>query len=397
MFLDNIYNGYLYNNDFDIDTPFFGKSHINYNNYNDLSNTTNFIPCSSNKVPKNSFYNNNYEDKEEPFSDSFKKIFINELYNSFNKELEEKNNEYLYKQKTFNIPQNKINFRRIEDNIINYKIELTNDIFIKDNILFERNIKYNNNLHSKKKSRYFFISIKTIQINTTNNNNYSIEHIDSIYIKNNNLEQINNNIIINIDLSKRAKRIIKNKKNMGRKKKDNIKFNKKVLQSNIHDKYKPDNIRIRYKRCFFKYLIKMINNRISKSPKLNKKGKIKKLKSSIMTNTKKDKTLLMLNLTAREYLSLDIHNKLLIEYIYIKNEISLIEILDKTIRELMIIFCSDLNKYEEYKDFKRLQYHIDNELITKFHEDKEYIALFIDQAIKFEEKYKKLDGRYENG
>ena len=169
---------------------------------------------------------------------------------------------------------------------------------------------------------------------------------------------------------------------MGRNKKD-------INQKFKHNKFTPDNIRLRYKRCFFKYLIETINNRINKCPKLKKIGTIKKLNSCTIKKTKKNGTLSMLNLTVKEYLSLNITSRCK------KLSKDVIEILDKTIRELMIIFCSDPDKFEEFKDFKRLKYHIDNELREKKHENDRYIALFEDQAKHFEKNYKKLNGRNE--
>ena len=408
MFCENIYNYYLYNN-FDIDNnnTYIIKSPINENFYNDDKNTIGFIQRSTtNENSKNSFdINNDNEDEDENESlyEVFKKIYLNKSSHLSNKELNGSKFDCFYERRTTNIPTHEKTLINKEDNFINYTKESGNNLYIKNNNLIEENINNNSNDCLEQKNKIIFISNNKInKTSITNNNNYITESIYSTHIKkNNDLKETNNNVINNIDLSIKNKKIINNTKNMGRKK-DNKNCNKKYK----HNKYIPDNIRLRYKSCFFKYLIKLINNRISKCPKLKKRGTIKQLSSSIITNTKKDKTLLMLNSTAKEYLSLVItskykklpkdHNKKLIEYIYKIKEISLIEILDKTIRELMTIFCSDYNKYEEFKDFKRLQYHIDNELIAKHHEDEEYIALFKDQAINFEEKYKELDGRYEN-
>ena len=408
MFCENIYNYYLYNN-FDIDNnnTYIIKSPINENFYNDDKNTIGFIQRSTtNENSKNSFdINNDIEDEDENESlyEVFKKIYLNKNFHLSNKELNGSKFDCFYERRTTDIPTHEKTLINKEDNFINNTKESGNNLYIKNNNLIEENINNNSNNCLEQKNKIIFISNNKInKANITNNNNYITESIYSTHIKkNNDLKETNNNVINNIDLSIKNKKIINNTKNMGRKK-DNKNCNKKYK----HNKYIPDNIRLRYKRCFFKYLIKLINNRISKCPKLKKRGTIIKLSSSIITNTKKDKTLLMLDSTAKEYLSLDIssknkklpkdHNKKLIEYIYKINEISLIEILDKTIRELMTIFCSDYNKYEEFKDFKRLQYHIDNELIAKHHEDEEYIDLFKDQAINFEEKYKELDGRYEN-
>jgi hypothetical protein len=381
MFCENIYNYYLYNN-FDIDNnnTYIIKSPINENFYNDDRNTIGFIQRSTtNENSKNSFdINNDNEDEDENESlyEVFKEIYLNKNSHLSNKELNGSKFDCFYERRTTDIPTHEKTLINKEDNFINYTKESANNLYIKNNNLIEENINNNSNDCLEQKNKIIFISNnKMNKANITNNKDYITENIYSTNIKKNNeLKETNNNVINNIDLSIKNKKIINNTKNMGRKK-DNKNCNKKYK----HNKYIPDNIRLRYKRCFFKYLIKLINNRISKCPKLKKRGTIKKLSSNIITNTKKDKTFLMLNSKAKEYLSLGIsskykklpkdHNKKLIEYIYKIKEISLIEILDKTIRELMTIFCSDYNEYEEFKDFKRLQYHIDNELITKHHED----------------------------
>ena len=375
MFCENIYNYYLYNN-FDIDNnnTYIIKSPINENFYNDDKNTIGFIQRSTtNENSKNSFdINNDNEDEDENESlyEVFKEIYLNKNSYLSNKELNDSKFDCFYERRTTNIPTHEKTLINKEDNFINYTKESGNNLYIKNNNLIEENINNNSNNCLEPKNKIIFISNnKMNKANITKNKDYITENIYSTNIKKNNeLKETNNNVINNIDLSIKNKKIINNTKNMGRKK-DNKNCNKKYK----HNKYIPDNIRLRYKRCFFKYLIKLINNRISKCPKLKKRGTIKKLSSNIITNTKKDKTFLMLNSTAKEYLSLGIsskykklpkdHNKKLIEYIYKINEISLNEILDKTIRELMTIFCSDYNKYEEFKDFKRLQYHIDNVLI----------------------------------
>ena len=56
----------------------------------------------------------------------------------------------------------------------------------------------------------------------------------------------------------------------------------------VNDKYRPDNIRLRYKRGFLSCLIDLLNFLIDLSPKLKNKGKIQKLDDSIALNTKKE-------------------------------------------------------------------------------------------------------------
>lgn len=193
-----------------------------------------------------------------------------------------------------------------------------------------------------------------------------------------------------------------NSKNMGRKIKEKTLIENNI---NVHDKTKEDNIRLKFKRIFFKYLIESINYEIAKNPKLKKQGKIMKLDSRIIKNSKKDHILAMLDLSAAEYLSNDIskknkklpkeHNKKLIQFIYDINETNIIKILEKSIRELIKIFCSG-NDEENIFKFKRLQYYIDNILIAEKHENENYILKFKEQAINYEEKYKELHGRKEN-
>jgi hypothetical protein len=200
---------------------------------------------------------------------------------------------------------------------------------------------------------------------------------------------------------KEKKRAIYNKQNMGRKKKEE----KEVGENKtVNDKYRPDNIRLRYKRGFLSCLIDFSNFLIGLSPKLKNKGKIKKLDNNIVLNTKKEHILAMLNTPAKIYLSKNInkkskklskdHNEQLIKYIYEVNEIKVTKVLDKNMGELMNIFCKNIIIYDNYNYFT-LQYYIDNVLKKKMNENELYISKFIYQALNYEEIYKKLDGRSE--
>ena len=200
---------------------------------------------------------------------------------------------------------------------------------------------------------------------------------------------------------KEKKRTIYNKQNMGRKKKEE----KEVGENKtVNNKYRPDNIRLRYKRGFLSCLIDFSNFLIGLSPKLKNKGKIKKLDNNIVLNTKKEHILAMLNTPAKIYLSKNIHkkskklskdhNEQLIKYIYEVNEIKVTKVLDKNMGELMNIFCKNIIIYDNYNYFT-LQYYIDNVLKKKMNENELYISKFIYQALNYEEIYKKLDGRSE--
>ena len=194
-----------------------------------------------------------------------------------------------------------------------------------------------------------------------------------------------------------------NTKNMGRKKKgDNLNYD--IENKKIHNKMKPDNMRLKFKRGFIIFLIDFINKLINGSSKL--KRKIKKLKSIFVNTIKKDLNLKMLDLTACEFLSREIcekckkidkdHNKKVINYIYSVNDTNIIEVLNKSIRELMIIFCSDKKEDNIFKYFKRLNNYVQDILIGKKNENELYITEFIHHAKNFEEEYKKIDGRKEN-
>ena len=188
-----------------------------------------------------------------------------------------------------------------------------------------------------------------------------------------------------------------NNKKLGRKRKgeDFIENNEKS-----HTKDSEDNIRIKYKRYFFDFLIDWINYEIGKSPKLRKIGKIVKLNSEIMKNNSKAHILKMLDLSAAEYLSNDIsskyttlkidHNKTLIQLIYNLKEEKITEILDKSIRELMKIFCNDSIQFTN-TNIKGLQDCIE-ELKSEFH-DENYIEKFKEEAENYEDRYKGLKGR----
>ena len=121
---------------------------------------------------------------------------------------------------------------------------------------------------------------------------------------------------------------------------------------------------------------------------------------------KKQHILQFFDSTAKEYLSQEIsekckrykkdNNKTLIKYIYDINEEILINVLDKTNRELWKIFCSDKKKEDNiFQHFDRLSDYIKNDLVKEKNTD-EYIKKFIYQANNFEEEFKKKQQRNQN-
>lgn len=256
------------------------------------------------------------------------------------------------------------------------------------------------------------ISNNKILINKILNNDLTTNKLE---VNNNFIKEekystiITNDITPKLKIEYNANELDKNKerhyntKSMGRKK--GSENNGNIENFSIHDKFKEDNMRIKFKRAFFNYLINFINILIGKSPKLKSIGKLQKLTLTIMNRNKKDYILKMLDLTAGEFLSQNNsqkqkniskdHNKNVIKSIYQLNEINVIKILNKTVRELMIIFCNDKKENDSYIHFKRLQDYIDNVLILKNHQNENYINKFKHQACNYEREYIKLDGRKE--
>ena len=254
------------------------------------------------------------------------------------------------------------------------------------------------------------ISNQDLQNTINDNNNTSLTED----IKNNDINTdenvINNNITTNNEDNllltikiKKEKRKFKSTRNMGRKKKGNSipgNYGKK-----INNKFRPNNMRVKNDRAFNDSLIDFINLLIGRSSKLKNMGRLKKLSSDIINVSKKSVLLGYLDQTAREYLSNEIsikfkkfpsdYNKLLIDHIYEVNETSITSILDRYIRELKLIFCSDGNQDGIFKDFKRLQNFIDNKLMTEDNANQEYIDAFRQQSLNYEEELKMVDGRME--
>ena len=187
------------------------------------------------------------------------------------------------------------------------------------------------------------------------------------------------------------------KKKLGRRKKGE-KYNN---EEKVHSKKDPDNMKIKFKKLFFKKLINCLNDKLSKSKNQKlKKLRFKKLNAEYTKDLKKDLNIEMLNLSASVVLSKDIadkykiikkdHNKKLIKLIYEENEQILITILDKTIRELIESFCSN-TKDDLILENYRLCDCIDD--ISKKEKDDDYITKFTNEAKNFETNLEKIFGR----
>ena len=192
-------------------------------------------------------------------------------------------------------------------------------------------------------------------------------------------------------------------KRLGRKKKNEA-YNGDIITDKVHTKKKPDNIRVKFKRLFFKNLIECLNDKLIKSnnPKLNSLS-FKKLNSGFMKSIKKDGMIKMFNSPVYKVLSQKIakkyktfhqksqsyYNKYLINLIYKEHEESLINILNKKTSELILDFCG-ITKDNILPEKYRLDDSIKGLSID---ESKDYIEKFKNEAQKFEDTFEKIYGR----
>lgn len=264
---------------------------------------------------------------------------------------------------------------------------------------YKNSIDNNNSIYFIKKSNLNKVVIPNEEKKDIN---FKIEK--EKFVKNNSKKSTSDNSLSDKVILKDNSNIIKNEKNknLGRKRKGEI-YN----ENEVHNKERPDNIRIKFKRLFFKNLILFINFLLDKSTNFKLKGKkFQKIDSAYINNMKKDKNLKMLDLPAVQILSKDIckkykryekdNNRKIIKIIYEENEISLIEVLNKKIRELMITFCSDNVEEGIFGNYKRLKNYVEELYINKNKEKESFIKKFIYEANNFEKELKKLDGRKEN-
>ena len=201
-----------------------------------------------------------------------------------------------------------------------------------------------------------------------------------------------------VKIQKKVKIFVK----MGRKRKGEIYDKEKV-----HNNESKDNIKIKFKRLFFKYLIKFLNDKLEKSKNLKLNSlSFKKINSGYIKSLKKSLNLEMLDSPASVVLSRDIakryknfdrdHNKKVIDLIYEENEESLMNILNESIRRLMEIFCNEKKEEGLFKEYKRLDECIKNFIkdLSENGKDKEdYFNKLKCEGVNFEEGLKRIFGR----
>ena len=108
----------------------------------------------------------------------------------------------------------------------------------------------------------------------------------------------------------------------------------------------------------------------------------------------------MLDSSAAQYLSNDIskknkklkndHNKKMVQLIYDLQEEKITKILDKSMRELYQIFCSDSIEFTNSKIIS-LKNYVDE--LKEKNNDESYISKFENEAIKYEFNFKAIKGK----
>ena len=244
----------------------------------------------------------------------------------------------------------------------------------------------------------------------------------SFELKSNNLS-INylksSNINENKDLKKIKKENLKNQKKIKfvvrNDEKDNKIFSikKKVKLGRIkrnsnkqgkHNKYYKDNIIRRFKVHLMNNIYDFINSSFKINEKFKKHKQIKfirKLSSYEIKLISKKDNIKWLNSSIKTVFSQKIstkistfhsdYNKKLIKSIYDdKKETKVINILDKTIREMWLIYINDIND-EFFSGFAKLKDDIIK--LRNMGETEYYINLFVDIAHKFEEIFENITPR----
>lgn len=213
-------------------------------------------------------------------------------------------------------------------------------------------------------------------------------------------EKANQKILFEKKINKGAIFEIKKvEKILGRKKKNIV-----YLREKMHTKKRKDNIITKIKKNLYNHSLKFVNLLISKSQNEEIRNiKLKKIENKIMSVSKKEENLQLLDLTLKQifsnklskkyiYLQKD-YNEITINKIFQKNEKDIIYALNKTLREILSIYCNDNDNIEDniFKDFKRLKDDIKD--FKKKKETESYINLYNSIAKEYETKLKKIYSR----
>ena len=235
-------------------------------------------------------------------------------------------------------------------------------------------------------SKAFTSNLKCLE-KTNNKNDFNVK------TKNNNCQKkMKSKKFVITKFYEKEKQIfsIQKKKKLGR-------IRKNLNKKGKHDKYQKDNIIRRFKV----HLMKNIYDYINSSFNINNRNKnskninmIKKIRSDNIKVISKNENIAWLNSTIKNIFSQKVsskistvhsdYNKKLIHKIYEeKKETKVINILDKTIREMWLIYIN--NNDESYPGFTKLKDDIIK--LKDLGENEYYINLYIQIAQKFEDIY----------
>ena len=190
---------------------------------------------------------------------------------------------------------------------------------------------------------------------------------------------------------------IKKEKKLGRPKKNAIK-------KGTHDKFKKDNLIRRFKAHFFQNIYNYINISFKCNIENNDKKIINMIQKISSYDTKsisksdnmkwfhsKIKTILSQKLSSKIVCHDSNYNVKLIQRVYKKNvEKDVIKILEKTIREMWIIYIND-DKDKEFPGFNTLKDDINK--FREMNEPEEYIQRYIFISNNFENIFNKIKPR----
>ena len=263
-----------------------------------------------------------------------------------------------------------------------------NDLSFKQFLL--ENVLENNNIDAEqpKESKNFSLKNKNLNIQKRNSSTSSI-----ITQKKGNDKFV---------IKKEKIFIIKKEKKLGRPKKENVNQFKKRK----HDKFQRDNVIRKFKAQFVQNLFNYINLSFN-SNQDNVKNKqkhiniIQKINSSQTKSISKDSNLKWLNSKIRDIFSQKIsskfvsyeptHNYKIIQKLYEKKEEqTVLKILDKTIRQMWIIYVNN-DKNNEFPGFNTIENDINK--FRNFGESEEYIELYISISQNFEMIFNKMKSK----
>lgn len=241
-------------------------------------------------------------------------------------------------------------------------------LFNSENLIYE-----NNDLFDTPKSQSELDSVDYQGLYFTNNNtekkseeNKTLKKPKKINLNLVNITQrstsntLNRNIIL--QKTKKNEKIfdIKKTKHLGRKRK-----NQKSTEKSIHTKFTKDNIMEKIRRDVLDNTEDFLNSLLEETDNTEIKGiTLKKIDTSILLNSKKEKNERILKMTLKELFSHNIckkykyfpedYNKMIIDKIVKLNDHNLNEALDTSFEYMIKLYSEEIIEDNVYKKFKRV-------------------------------------------